>query len=126
MATINRALADKLVKGKGKSKEGSAGYVLVRYQNRTKYDIPGADMYDPDAEVNVFDYAVFNTKRAYEHFMESDMVGGVDILWASEKFKKDEVKRQEKELSAELMEGAADMLYGLEKYTDIKPGRRER
>ena len=68
MSTINRELANELLKGNGKSKHGSAGYCLVRYQNRTKYDIPGVDLYDPDAKINCFDYAIFPNKRKYEEF----------------------------------------------------------
>ncbi len=122
MATISRELADRLLAGNGKTKEGSAGYVLVRYQNRNKYDVPGADLYDPDAKINVFDYAIFRSKRAYEQFMESDSVGGVDVLWASEKFKKDELKREEAELESEF-ESFVPILHDLQ-FT--KPGRRER
>ena len=98
MATINRQLADKLIQGNGKSKEGSAGYVLVRYQNRTKYGIPGVDLYNPNAEVNCFDYAVFSSKRKYEEFLKSETIGGVDILWGSQNFLIDEKKRKQEEL----------------------------
>jgi hypothetical protein len=101
MSTINRQLAEELIKGDGKSKHGTAGYVLVRYQNRTKYDIPGIDLYNPDAENNVFDYAIFSSKQKYEEFLQADTVGGIDILWGSARFKKDEEKRQEEELSEE-------------------------
>lgn len=101
MATIDRELAEKLVKGSGKCKEGSAGYVLVRYQNRTKYDIPGVDLHNPNAEVNCFDYAILSSKRKYEEFLESETVGGVDILWGSDKFQRDESKREQEELWSE-------------------------
>lgn len=121
MATINRALADELVKGNGKSKHGTAGYCLVRYQNRTKYDIPGIDLYNPDAEKNVFDYAIFSSRKKYEEFLSADTIGGVDILWGSERFKKDEIRRELDEYSGE---------YGTEVLVKLglikMPGRRER
>jgi hypothetical protein len=110
MATIDRALAEELIKGNGKCKHGTAGYVLVRYQNRTKYDIPRVDLYNPDAEINCFDYAVFSTRRKYEEFLGSDTVGGVDILWASERFKRDEIKREQEAEAEELMEGTEDII----------------
>lgn len=122
MATINKNLAQKLIAGNGKTKEGSAGYVLVRYQNRTKYDIPGADLYDPEAKINVFDYAVFKTEKAYLNFLESETVGGVDVLWASEKFKKDELRREEQEIESEF-ESFVPVLDSL--HFD-KPGKHER
>lgn len=122
MATISRELADSLIAGNGKTKEGSAGYVLVRYQNRSKYDIPGIDLYDPDAKLNVFDYAIFRSKKAYETFMESESIGGVDVLWASDKFKRDELKREQAEIESEF-ESFVPVLHDLQ-FT--KPGRRER
>ena len=110
MSTINRELAEELVRGDGKSKHGTAGYCLVRYQNRTKYDIPGVDLYDPNAKVNCFDYAIFSSRRKYEEFTNSDTVGGVDILWGSKRFKKDEEERIRTEEGAELTEGIADLI----------------
>jgi len=107
MATINRILAEKIVKGNGKCKEGTAGYVLVRYQNRIKYDISNVDLYDPDAKVNCFDYAIFANERKYLQFLEDENIGGVDILWGSKKFYKDEQSREEKEL---LDEAAAEFI----------------
>lgn len=80
MATINKSLAEELVKGNGKCKKGGAGYCLVRYQNRSKYNLPGVDLYDPEAKVNCFDYAIFANKRKFEIFQENDNVGGIDIL----------------------------------------------
>jgi len=126
MSTINRELANELLKGNGKSKHGSAGYCLVRYQNRTKYDIPGVDLYDPDAKINCFDYAIFPNKRKYEEFMESDMVGGVDILWSSERFKKDEMKREQDAERDELMEGVSDIVLSYEDIEQAMPSRKER
>jgi len=123
MSTINKSLAQELISGNGKSKKGTAGYCLVRYQNRTKYDLPGVDLYNPDAEVNCFDYAIFRSKKGYEKFLESDTVGGVDILWASKKCKEDQQTR-------EMAEELAD-IYQLDvsDTTDFevkKPSRRER
>jgi hypothetical protein len=136
MATINRTLADELVKGNGKSKHGTAGYCLVRYENRTKYDISGVDFYNPDAEKNVFDYAIFTNKRKYEEFLNADTVGGVDILWGSERFKKDELKRVEDAEKEELLEGVSDILAEYSEEDEFiekqnaeilkKPSRRER
>lgn len=126
MATINKSLAHELVKGNGKCKKGSAGYCLVRYQNRTKYDLPGVDLYDPEAKINCFDYAIFANKRKFEIFLESDTVGGIDILWGSEKFKQDEAERELAEQQAELMEGAVDFLNDLEDYPERRSGRREK
>jgi len=126
MATINRKLADELIKGEGKTKQGTAGYVLVRYQNRSKYEIPNVDFFDPDAKVNVFDYAIFKNKKAYESFLRADTVGGVDILWGSEQFKKDEVKRQQDELNLELMEEFTDYIDPLDDLHFDRPGRHER
>jgi len=131
MSTINRTLADKLVEGNGKCKEGSAGYVLVRYQNRTKYG-PNVNCIDPDAKINCFDYAIFANRRKYEEFMNADTVGGVDILWASERFKKDEKVWEEAEEAAELYSLAGDLsdlhpeYDGDEDVEIIKPGRKER
>jgi len=116
MATIDRALADKLIKGNGKCKEGTAGYCLVRYQNRTKYDIPGVDLYNPDAEKNVFDYAVFSSRKKYEEFMQSETVGGVDILWGSTRFKKDQEARIRAEAEAEMTGGLQEFF----PYSDTK------
>lgn len=128
MSTINILLANELVRGNGKSKFGSAGYCLVRYQNRTKYDIPNIDLYNPDTELNVFDYAIFSNREKYEAFLESDTVGGVDVLWASEKFKKDEIERISIEEKKELLEDVADILneYGFEDDMSRKPSARER
>ena len=124
MSTINRELADELLKGDGKSKHGTAGYCLVRYQNRTKYDIPGVDLYDPEAKVNCFDYAIFSNRRKYEEFMNSDTIGGVDVLWASNRFKKDEEARIRVEGEAELTEGLIGLASEFE--DDETPGLIER
>lgn len=115
MATINRELADELIKGEGKSEHGSAGYCLVRYQNRTKYDIPNVDLYNPDAEVNCFDYAIFPNKRKFDLFLESETVAGVDILWASEKCKRDEAARELEEDSDEGWEGFGEYIINKER-----------
>lgn len=121
MSTINKSLAQELIKGNGKRKKGTAGYCLVRYQNRTKYDLPGVDLYNPDAEVNCFDYAIFSSRKKFEKFMESDTVGGVDVLWASNKCKEDEEIRVSTE---ELLE-MADLVDETE--TEVtRPSRRER
>lgn len=125
MATINKSLAEELVKGNGRCKKGAVGYCLVRYQNRTKYDLPGVDYYNPEAKVNCFDYAIFADKRKFELFQESDMVGGIDILWGSEKFKQDEAKRELAEQQEELMEGAIDLL-DFEDYPERRSGRVEK
>ncbi|EKD52676.1 MAG: hypothetical protein ACD_61C00275G0005 [uncultured bacterium] len=125
MATINKSLAEELVRGNGKCKKGTAGYCLVRYQNRTKYNLPGVDLYDPEAKINCYDYAIFADKRKFEIFQESETVGGIDILWGSERFKQDEAKRELAEDKAELMEGTADFLNHLEDYPERRPGRPE-
>jgi len=97
---------------------------LVRYQNRTKYDIPDVDFYNPDAKINCFDYAIFSSKRKYEQFLNSDTVGGVDILWGSEMFKKDEQKREEREQSEEWDEIDNEFLNDDDEV--LGPSRKER
>lgn len=126
MSTINRQLADELIKGNGKSKQGTAGYCLVRYQNRMKYNIPNVDLYNPEAKMNCFDYAIFTNKAKYEEFLNSDNVGGVDILWASERCKKDEAKRELTEEQAELMEGVEDIIAEYEEGLALKYKGKER
>lgn len=124
MSTISKDLAEELVKRNGKSKSGSAGYCLVRYQNRTKYHLPGVDLYNPESKVNCFDYAVFRKKSDYEIFLNSDTVGGVDVLWGSKKFHKDQQTREEKEL----LEESYALIDAIDE-TDLeikKPSRRER
>ncbi len=126
MATINKSLAEELVKGNGKCKAGTAGYCLVRYQNRTKYDLPGVDLYDPEAKVNCFDYAIFPNKKKFDLFQDSETVGGIDILWGSEKFNQDETKRELAEQQAELMEGAGAILLSFDDEMEDRPSRREK
>lgn len=126
MSTINRQLADELVKGNGKSKHGTAGYCLVKYQNRMKYDIPNVDTTDPDAKINCFDYAIFTDKEKFEEFVNSDTVGGVDILWASERCKKDEEKRELEEEKDELMEGVEDVIAEYEEDLALNRKGKER
>ncbi|MCX6705346.1 MAG: hypothetical protein NT162_03360 [Candidatus Woesebacteria bacterium] len=126
MSTINRELADELLKEGGKSKHGSAGYCLVRYQNRTKYDIAGVDLYDPDAKINCFDYAIFSNKRKYQEFMESDTVGGIDILWGSAGFYKDEKERELTDVDSDITTEMAFLGQEFEDDETSEPGIRER
>ncbi len=102
MSTIDKTLAQELVKNEGRYKGDKRAYCVVRYQNRTKYDLPNVDLYDPEAPVNCFDYAVFYDQVRYLNFLEADTVGGVDILWGSPKFYKEDEEARLKEESEEL------------------------
>ncbi|HJZ06181.1 hypothetical protein A2634_01915 [Candidatus Amesbacteria bacterium RIFCSPHIGHO2_01_FULL_48_32] len=113
MATINRQLAEELVERNGRYKGDRMAYCVVRYQNRTKYGLSGVSLYDPDARINCFDYAVFYRKGTYERFMVSDTVGGVDVLWGSKKFNGDEEKRRRGEESRELHVDWEEILAGV-------------
>lgn len=102
MSTINKTLAQELVINEGRHKKDKIAYCVVRYQNRTKYDLPNVDLYDPEAPINCFDYAVFYDQARYLNFLEAETVGGVDILWGSRKFHKEDEEARLKEESDEL------------------------
>lgn len=110
MATINKQLAGELVRGGGKYRGDKRACCVVMYQNRTKYDLPGVDLYDPEAPVNCFDYAVFYDRGRYLRFLDSDTVGGVTVLWGSEKFHKEEAEAVLREESEEFTSEALVLL----------------
>jgi len=87
MSTINKKLAEaeiERLKGQKKPKV----YCIVRYQNRLK----------GDSEKGIYsDYSICYKSRDYKALMQSDFVGGIDVLWNSEKFKEDKKKLMDNE-----------------------------
>ncbi|VVB83414.1 Uncharacterised protein [uncultured archaeon] len=79
MPTIDKALAEAEIERVKKQKKPKV-YCIVRYQNRL----------NGDSEKGIYsDYSICYNLRDYEALVKSDFVGGIDILWSSEKFKQD-------------------------------------
>ena len=79
MPTISKKLAEEEIENLKNQKKPKV-YCIVNYQNRTKGD--SENMTYPD-------YSICYNKRHYDAIMNSDFVGGIDILWSSERFKSD-------------------------------------
>lgn len=93
MPTINKKLAEELIEKCKKQKKPKI-YCVVRYQNRTK----------GDSEKGTYsDYAVCYKLEHYQAIMRSDFIGGVDVLWASKRFKADAQKQEQVELLSEAL-----------------------
>lgn len=110
MATINKTLAEELVKNEGRFKGDKRAYCVLMYQNRTKYDLPGVDLYNPEAPINCFDYTVFYDQPHYLRFLEDETVGGITVLWGNEKFHKEEREAISREESEEFTRDALALL----------------
>ncbi len=110
MATINKELAEKLVKDEGRYKDDKRAYCVLMYQNRTKYDLPGVDLYDPEAPINCFDYTVFYDRARYLKFLDAETVGGVTVMWGSETFHREELEATKAEENREFTEFALSTL----------------
>jgi len=87
MSTINKKLAEAEIERLKEQKKPKV-YCIVRYQNRLS----------GDSEKGTYsDYSICYNRNHYDALMQSDFVGGIDILWSSEKFKEDEKKLKEED-----------------------------
>lgn len=88
MPTISKDLAEREI-ARLKNQKRPKVYCIVRYQNRFN---------DDSENMTYSDYAVCYKREHYDALMQSDFVGGIDVLLASERFKKDERKTEQDEL----------------------------
>ena len=93
MPTISKTLAEREIKRLKKQKKPKA-YCIVRYQNRLKGD---------SKKASYSDYAICYKPSHYQALMESNFVGGIDILWASERFVKDQQDQLDEDVLAEFV-----------------------
>ena len=91
MPTISKDLAEREIARLKKQKHPKV-YCIVRYQNRLKGD---------SEKMTYSDYAICYKRAHYDTLMQSDIVGGIDVLWSSERFKTDEKKAEYDELQNE-------------------------
>ncbi|MDO8557968.1 MAG: hypothetical protein Q7S09_02110 [bacterium] len=77
MPTISKDLAEREIVRLKKQKRPKV-YCIVRYQNRLKGD---------GEKIMYSDYAICYKREHYDSLMRSGFIGGIDVLWASEKFK---------------------------------------
>jgi len=95
MATVNKEIARRLVENDGVFEGDPRVYCVVMYQNRTKYGEEGEIVYDPEKPGSCWDFAVYYDRERYLDMYDSPVVGGVEILWGSEQFFRDEVEEMD-------------------------------
>lgn len=88
MPTISKDLAEKEAARLKKQKRPKV-FCIVRYQNRLRGD---------SEKMTYSDYAICYKREHYDALMQSNFVGGIDILWASERFKAAEKKAEQDEV----------------------------
>ncbi len=81
MPTVSREIAERLIE-KCKTQKKPKIYCIVRYQNR---------IFDKD------DWAVCYRPYHYDGLLQSPAVGGIDVLWGSERFRKDRINEMDED-----------------------------
>ncbi|MCH7759013.1 hypothetical protein IID20_01515, partial [Patescibacteria group bacterium] len=76
MPTISKDLAEREIERIKKQKRPKV-YCIVRYQNRLKGD---------SEKMTYSDYSICYNRVHYNALLQSDFVGGIDILWSSKRF----------------------------------------
>jgi len=87
MPTIDKVLAEKEI-ARLKTQKNPKVYCVVRYQDRLRGD---------SEKMTYSGYSICNKRAHYEALMRSNNVGGVDVLWASERFTADAKKQEDDE-----------------------------
>jgi len=84
MFSVNKDIAEREI-ARLKCQKRPQVYCVVRYQNRLNGD---------SEKYRYSGYAICYKPKHYQALMQSNFVGGIDVLWFSERFKFDEARQE--------------------------------
>ena len=79
MPSVSKKIAEQEIEKLNRQKQPKV-YCVVRYQNRMNGD---------DVRGSYSCYCICYKRKHYQALMRSPVIGGVDIIWSSKKFKDD-------------------------------------